>query len=160
MTAAGRRQAVARLLAHRLRVTTFLFAAAIIATGAWAGYRVVPGSHMQVFIYRAVVTSALASNAAFLAVYTSLARWWRNPVGRTIVAVDLAVFLALLPVALSLYFTFSRLDSRLAAGLDLASITAIPVTMCWRIWTWLHLQRAEDAGREAVGREPPNGVEE
>jgi hypothetical protein len=132
----------------------------VILAGAWLGYRVSPGSHSQVLIYRVVVTSALASNAAFLAVYTSLARWWRNSIGRTIVAVDFAVFLALLPVALSLYFTFSRLDSRLAAGLDLASITAIPVTMCWRIWTWLHLQRAETARREAVAREPANGVEE
>jgi hypothetical protein len=144
------------ILVHPWRSVMFAVCAGIIVAAALVGYSAVPDSHAQVVIYRTVVLAAMAGTIAFVTIYTHLARWWHNPIGRTIVAVDAAVFMALLPIALSLFFTFSRLTSQLAAGLDLAAISSIPISMGWRIWAWLRLPRVpgQDSGSYEEDRAP------
>lgn len=139
---------------HPWRSASLLFCAGIVVVAAFIGYSEVPGSNAQVIIYRVVVLTAMAATIVFVTVYSRLARWWRNPIGRTIVAVDAAVFMALLPISLSLFFTFTRLTSQLAAGLDLAAISSIPISMGWRIHAWLRLPRVPGQGNVDEGREP------
>lgn len=134
------------LKAHPVQNLALAGCFALCVVAGWVGFEQKAGTFSQVLVYRVVVLAALASTVLFVAVYSKLAAWWRNPIGRSIVAVDAAVFLALLPIALSLFFTFSRLTSEIASGLDLAAVTAIPVTMCWRIYAWLRLPRLPGHG--------------
>ena len=55
--------------------------------------------------------------ALFVAVYGYLADWRHNPIGRTVVWLDILLALALAPSTLSLFFHFNRLTSA-RRGLD------------------------------------------
>src|SRR6185437_7219981 len=70
---------------------------------------------------------------AFIAYYTKVAPWWRNPIGRTIVLKDIALILVLIPSLLSIFLHFNRLTSYVAAWFDVGSFALVPVIMCWRI---------------------------
>jgi hypothetical protein len=132
---------VARMQNHPVRNIMFILSGAVVAWCGFLGYWLSPASPAQVITYKVVILAALVSTLAFIAVYSGQARWWRNPIGRTIVLIDVEVFVALVPIALSLFFSLSRVTSEIAAGLDLAAIGSIPVTMCWRTWVWIQLRR-------------------
>ena len=85
--------------------------------------------------------ASVVTIVAFVAYYTRVARWWRNPVGRTIVAKDLALILVLLPSVLSMFLHFNRLTSYVAAWFDVTSFALVPVIMAWRIVVWHRLDR-------------------
>jgi hypothetical protein len=146
-------RAVAQFRVYPYQTVLFLACVAIILVCAWAGYNTTPSSHFQLVLYRVVVLAAELVTVAFIVVYTRLARWWRNPVGRRIVFADIAVGVALLPISLSLFFSFSRLTSELAAGLDLGAVSSIPLNTAWGIYTWLRLPRLP--GQHDNGEEPP-----
>jgi len=102
-----------------------------------------------VLAFKIAEIASLVTIAAFVAYYTRTARWWRSPVGRTIVAKDIALILVLLPSVLSMFFSFNRLTSYVAAWFDVGSFALVPVIMAWRIVVWRRLDR--------LGRLPRNG---
>lgn len=102
--------------------------------------------------FKITEVASLTAIIAFIAYYTAVARWWRHPVGRTIVAKDVALILVLLPSVLSIFFRFNRLTSYVAAWFDIGSFALVPVIMGWRIWVWRRLDR--------LGRLPRNGQDE
>lgn len=113
---------------------------AIIAqmAGAFAaGYLTGPLSPAQTWLYRAVVGEAVTGTLAFIAVYTRLGGW-RSHIGQTILVKSALLLAALTPAFLSLYFTFTRLDSRVAAGVDASALASIGLVMVWRIGVWFH----------------------
>jgi hypothetical protein len=99
--------------------------------------------------------ASLAAIAAFVAYYTKAARWWKNPVGRTIVAKDVALILVLLPSVLSIFFRFNRLTSYIAAWFDVASFALVPVIMTWRIVVWRNMSRLGRLPGNGHGAQPP-----
>lgn len=96
------------------------------------------------------IVSGFFSLVAWVAVYTLLAPWWHNPIGRTLVVKSLLIAALLVPFGLSLFFNLSRLDSRVTAWVDVTLIGAITPVMIWRTVVWLHesqLSRADIKAR-------------
>lgn len=92
-----------------------------------------------------VLIAGMVSVALFVAVYGYLADWRRNPIGRTVVWLDILLALALAPSTLSLFFHFNRLTSHVAAWTDIGIFALIAAGMLQRIplWVKLHTDKAE-----------------
>ena len=103
-----------------------------------------------ILAFKVVEVASVVTIAAFIGVYTRYAKWWRNPIGRTIVIKDVALILVLIPSILSIFFSFNRLTSHIAAWFDVASFSAIPVIMCWRILVWHRIHRDKTERQDAT----------
>jgi hypothetical protein len=103
--------------------------------------------------FKITEAASLVTIAAFVAYYSKLVRWYRNPVGRTIVLKDLALILVLLPSVLSIFFHFNRLTSYVAEWFDIGSFALVPVIMIWRIVVWRRLDRLGLLLRDGDGRQ-------
>lgn len=83
---------------------------------------------------------AFGAAIAYIAGYTAMARWWRHPVGRSMVSLAAAIALALTPAVL-----------RYAIGLNLghpwfqwyirASLNVIGAILLWRLVVLYRLRR-------------------
>lgn len=131
-----------RLLRQRPYHTLACAVSALIVTAAFlAGYLMPTTGESYLAVFKAVIVASQVATLGFVLVYTSVAKWWANVIGRTIVLLDVSLFFALLPVTLTIFFHLSRLESQLGGAMDLAAFTAIPVIMLWRIYVWLRLRR-------------------
>lgn len=83
----------------------------------------------------------------FIADYSRLAPWWRNPVGRTIVIKDLLLLGVISLVVMSVFFQFSRLTSEVASWIQIAMLGGMALAMIWRVAVFERLHR----------RRPPKG---
>ncbi len=99
--------------------------------------------------FKVVEVASVVTIVAFVACYTRWAAWYRNPIGRTIVIKDLLLIIAFIPSILSLFWTFNRLTSHIAAWLDVAMIGLISPVMIWRIFVFGKIHKA--------GKLPQNG---
>lgn len=99
--------------------------------------------------FKVALISGFCSLAGWVALYSFLAAWWRNPIGRTLVAKTALIALLFVPTALSLFFHLSRLDSYIAGWADAGLIGLVTPVMLWRSAVWWKLHRA--------GRLPRNG---
>ena len=112
---------------------------------------------MILLLLKIILIADVVSIVAFVADYTRLAPWWRNPIGRTIVVKDILLVLVLIPSVLSLFFTFSRLSSHIAAWVDVVLLGSLAPVMLWRIVVWRRVQAAKadepPAGGEAAAKE-------
>jgi hypothetical protein len=104
-------------------------------------------------LLRTFLISGFLSTFTWVAVYTRLARWWGNPVGRTIVVNAVIVSTLLVPTTLALFFKLNRLDSLVTAWVDVVLIGAITPVMCWRIVIWTRLARTP--GEQENDRDRP-----
>lgn len=104
-----------------------------------------------VLLFKIVLISGILSIVTWIAVYTRLAKWWRNAIGRTLVAKSLLLAGLLIPSALSLFFHLNRLTSHLAAWADVTLIGAITPVMIWRTAVWLRESRKGLPGPEGIG---------
>jgi hypothetical protein len=102
-----------------------------------------------------VLISGFASLVTWVAVYTRLAAWWRNPIGRTLVAKTLLIAGMFVPSILSLFFRLNKQDSLIAGWVDVGLIGAVTPVMLWRTAVWLHLNRTDRLPRDerAVSKE-------
>jgi hypothetical protein len=91
--------------------------------------------------------------AGWVVLYSVLADWWRNPIGRTLVAKTTLIALLFIPTVLSLFFRLSRLDSWVAGWVDVGLIALVAPTMVWRCLVWLKLHRAGGLPRDGNGKE-------
>lgn len=90
-----------------------------------------------ILLFKIGAIAGFASIITWVAVYTRLAKWWRNPIGRTLVAKSLLLAGLLVPTIMSLFFHFNRLTSYVAGWVDVALICAIAPVMAWRTVVWL-----------------------
>ena len=104
-----------------------------------------------ILAFKVVEIASVVTIGAFIGCYSRWARWWSNPIGRTIVLKDIALVLVLLPSLLSIFIDFNRLTSHIAAWFDVGSFALVPVIMCWRIVVFRRIHRA--------GRLPQGGSE-
>jgi hypothetical protein len=102
-------------------------------------------SQDQVIIlaFKVVEVASVVTIAAFVACYTwwTRGKCWTDPIGRTIVAKDVALILVLVPSLLSIFFRFNRLTSHIVAWFDVASFAMVPVLMAWRLVVWRRIHR-------------------
>lgn len=85
------------------------------------------------------LVAGLVSIALWAWVYTRLARWWENPVGRTLVVAEALVGALFIFQILSLFFNLNRLDSRIVAWADVALIGLVAPAMLWRTIVFLRM---------------------
>jgi hypothetical protein len=93
---------------------------------------------LLILLLKVVLVSGALSVAAFVAVYHYLTRGavWRDEVGQTIITKDLLLFACLLPSILSLFLSFNRLTSHIAAWTDIALFGLLTPVTLWRIAVW------------------------
>ena len=99
--------------------------------------------------FKVVEVASVVTIAAFILCYSRWAAWFRNPIGRTIVLKDFALILVLLPSILSIFFSFNRLTSHIAAWFDVGSFALVPIIMCWRIFVFRKIHKA---GKQAAAQ--------
>jgi hypothetical protein len=85
-----------------------------------------------------VLVSGFCSIVTWIAVYSRLAAWWRNPVGRALVTAKLLVAALF---ALSILGSVFHLTGLFIEWLTVVLIGAMTPVMLWRTAVWLHLNR-------------------
>lgn len=106
-----------------------------------------------ILLLKVILIFNIAAIASFIAQYTALAPWWRNSIGRTLVVKDILLSLALVPSLLSLFLSFNRLTSHIAAWVDVVLLGAIGPVMVWRMAVFRSVHR-EKRGRQEAPDEP------
>lgn len=96
---------------------------------------------LLILLFRIVLVADLVTLASFVLLYSALAAWWRNTIGRTIVIKDLLLGAALTPSVLSLFLHFNRLTNRIAGWVDVALFAGIAAAMVWRDVVWYRVHR-------------------
>jgi hypothetical protein len=95
-----------------------------------------------ILAFKVVEVASVVTIAAFIAYYTKAAKWWANPIGRTIVLKDLALILVMLPSILSIFMKFNRFTSHVAGWFDVGAFALVPVIMVWRVIVFRKIHRA------------------
>lgn len=103
----------------------------------------------MILVLKVGLISGFVSLTGWVVLYSALAAWWRNPIGRTLVAKTVLIALLFIPTAMSLFFNLNRLDSYIAGWADAALIGLVTPVMLWRSLLWWRLHQA--------GRLPRNG---
>ena len=96
--------------------------------------------------FKVVEVASVVAITGFVIYYSRAAKWWTNPIGRTIVLKDIALILVLIPSILSIFWHFNRLTSHIAAWFDIGSFALVPVIMVWRIAVFRKIHRAGNGG--------------
>ena len=107
---------------------------------------------------KAGLIAGFAANVLWVAVYSRLASWWRNAIGRTLVIEAALIAGLFVPQIMSLFFNLNRLDSRIAAWADVALIGLVVPVMLWRTAAFLRMGPSPERRRrdpEAPGLLPP-----
>lgn len=104
-----------------------------------------------ILLLKMVLISGFASIAVWICVYTKVAKWWRNPVGRSLVTKSALVAVLLIPTTLSLFFDLNRKTSLIVAWADVGLIGLITPVMLWRSVVWWRLHRAGTLTRHDLG---------
>jgi hypothetical protein len=103
---------------------------------------------------KVVLVAGIVAVALFVAVYSYLAPWRNDPVGRTVVQVEILVALALVPTTLSLFLEFSRFTSHVAAWCDITIFGLIAIGVLQRIPLWVRLHLDREGHRSYAGMLP------
>lgn len=92
-----------------------------------------------ILAFRVVLIVIPVAVAMWVAVYTYLSKWWKNPIGKTVVRFAVVVALAIVPSVLSLFFNFNRTTSRVAAWIDVVLFSQVAWSVLRRIPLWVRL---------------------
>jgi hypothetical protein len=87
-----------------------------------------------VLLLKIVFTADAAAIMIFIADYSRLAPWWRQPIGQTLVVKDILLLIPITLGLLSVFFHFNRLTSEVAAWMTVAAFGLIAPVMLWRTW--------------------------
>ena len=98
--------------------------------------------------FKVVEVASVATIAVFIGCYTwwTKAKCWTNPIGQTIVYKDLSLILVLLPSILSIFLSFNRLTSHIAAWFDVGSFALVPAIMTWRVFVFKKIHLSDKSG--------------
>ena len=94
-----------------------------------------------VLALKVALIAGFISLGSWIVLYSALAAWWSNPIGRTLVAKTTLIALLFIPTTLSLFFHLSRLNSLVAGWIDMALIALVTPVMLWRCALWIKLHR-------------------
>jgi len=99
-----------------------------------------------VLALKIALISGFCSLAAWIAVYSALAAWWTNAIGRTLVTKTVLIALLFVPTTLSLFFNLNRLDSLIVGWIDAGLIALVSPVMWWRSAVWVKESRKGRSG--------------
>jgi hypothetical protein len=85
--------------------------------------------------------AGFASLTAWIIQYSLHGKWWRNDVGRTLVAKTALIAALLVPAALSLFFHLNRLNSHIVAWVDVCLLGLVTPVMIWRMVVFRKIYR-------------------
>jgi uncharacterized membrane protein len=108
-----------------------------------------------ILVFKIILLTNIASIFAFVGIYTKLAPWWRDVIGRSIVFLDVLLGAAFIPSAISLFWQLNRLTSHIVAWIDIGIFTLIAGGMISRCVTWIRIHRKEDEDPKATKEELP-----
>jgi hypothetical protein len=91
---------------------------------------------------KVVLISGFVSLAGWIALYSVLASWWRNPIGRTLVSKTALIAALFIPSILGLFFHLSRMTSLVVGWVDVGLIGLVTPVMWWRCAVWIRLHKA------------------
>src|SRR5882724_7856531 len=94
-----------------------------------------------ILLFKIILLANLVTILAFVGIYTALAPWWQNEIGRSIVALDLLLGAAFIPSVISLFWHLNRLTSHVVAWVDIGIFTLIAAGMAWRCITWIRIHK-------------------
>jgi hypothetical protein len=97
---------------------------------------------LLILLLKIVIVADVVTVVAFAAIYTALAKWWKDPIGRTIMTESVLLALLLLPSLLSFFVNFNRLTSEVSAWADVGLFALLAVAMAWRSYVWVKIHRA------------------
>lgn len=110
---------------------------------------------LMILLTKIALIADMAAITAFVLDYSRLARWWANPVGRTIVIKDLFLLGVISLIVASVFFQFSRFTSEVASWIQLALLWGMAVAMLWRIVVFERIHRhgppGDDDGDGSAG---------
>lgn len=92
-------------------------------------------------VFKVSLISGFISIVFWIALYTALAPWWRNSIGRTIVIKSVIIAMIFIPTMLSLFFNLNRFDSRITGWVDAILIFLVTPAMIWRSIVWWKLHK-------------------
>ena len=100
-----------------------------------------------ILLLKIVLISGAVSVALFVAEYTWRTRGaaWKNDIGRTLLWKDVLLIACLVPSILSLFFSFNRLTSNIAAWLDVGLFALLTPAMWWRIAVFERVHKQKNA---------------
>ena len=104
-----------------------------------------------VLAFKTVTIAGFCSLVTWIVVYTRVARWWRNPIGQTLVAKSVLIAALLVPTILSLFFHLNRATSYAAGWADVVLIGLITPVMIWRAVVWVRIHRQGVTGHLPAG---------
>ena len=105
----------------------------------------------QILAFKVALIAGFCALAGWIVLYSLLADWLHNPIGRTLVAKTTLIATLFIPTALSLFFHLNRLDSRLVGWIDFALIALVTPVMLWRSAVWWRLHRAGQLPQDGDG---------
>ena len=96
-----------------------------------------------ILLLKIVLISGAVSVALFVTEYTWRTRGaaWKNDIGRTLLWKDVLLIACLVPSILSLFFSFNRLTSHIAAWVDVGLFALLTPAMLWRIAVFERIHR-------------------
>jgi hypothetical protein len=118
-------------------------------------------SGLLITLTKIVLIADIAAILTFVGDYSLLAKWWRNPIGRTLVLKDLFLLGVISLTVLSVFFHFSRLTSTAAGWLEVAMLGGMALAMLWRVVVFERIHRHkksdEDPRYDDGGGARPDG---
>ena len=89
-------------------------------------------------------TITFCISAFFIVTYTAIAKWWKSPMGATIVSLDGAVGTVVFPEFLNHVFGISILNDRTTGVVLIVALALVPCTILYRTYI---LWRVNYSGR-------------
>jgi hypothetical protein len=85
-------------------------------------------------IFNVEIQAIFWASLIFIGVYSYLAPWWKTSMGRSLVIMDGALTVGILPSLLGRYFGLHLIETEWVAWLDVACFLVIPAVVISRIW--------------------------
>lgn len=106
-----------------------------------------------------ITVAAFCTAVMFVAVYTGIASWWRSSLGITIVALDVAIALVLLPSMLHFVFGLKTAQSTAFGWFEAAVFVCVPVITLCRLYVLWQMRRTSAQPRPRPARRQEHSEE-
>lgn len=113
--------------------------------------------HLIVLLLKVFLIAGFVSLLAWVVVYTRLAKWWQNAVGRTLVIETLLLAGLFIPTLLGFFFDMNQY---VIGWLDVVLIGLVTPVMTWRSVVWIRMalpSRGRHPESPQMPVEPPGG---